>query len=89
VSWLRSSRRRGATAAQPLAPERVVPPAPVYAEGCYLVSAAGEAATWAVYPEGHWGLIYECDGRQILSAWVRERDVPLHVLAEALPGSRA
>jgi hypothetical protein len=84
----RSSRRRGATPWHPLTPECPTPPQPVYDPGCYLVSAVGEAATWAIFHAGQWGLVYECDEVQILSAWVRECDIPLHVLAEALSEPR-
>lgn len=68
----------------PLTPERPMSVSPVYHEGCYIVSAAGEAVTWAVLHDGRWGLVYEFDGQQVLSAWVNERDIPLHVLAEAM-----
>jgi hypothetical protein len=77
-------RRRPVATWNPLTPERPILVEPIYSEGCYLVSEAGEATTWAVFRQGHWGLIYECSGVQILSAWVRERDIPLHVLAEAM-----
>jgi len=77
-------RRRPADEWNPLTPECPAPSRHVYKQGCYLVSACGEAATWAVFHDGRWGLVYECGGNQILSAWVRERDVPLHVLAQAL-----
>jgi hypothetical protein len=63
------------------------PPAPVYDNGCYVISEAGEAATWAVHHHGSWGIVYEISGRQVLSAWVDVDDIPLHVLAEALHGS--
>jgi hypothetical protein len=79
-------RRRAGSRWNPLEPERVTPPSPVYDDGCYVISEAGEAATWAVCHRGRWGIVYECSGQQILSAWVDARDVPLHVLAEALHG---
>jgi hypothetical protein len=79
-----SLRRRPRAGWNPAAPERPALVDPVYAEGSYLVSESGEAATWAVFRLGHWGLVYECNDVQILSAWVRERDIPLHVLAEAM-----
>ncbi|WP_028057939.1 hypothetical protein [Candidatus Solirubrobacter pratensis] len=60
--------------------------APVYDNGCFVISEAGEATTWAVHHNGRWGIVYECSGVQILSAWVTEQDLPLHVLAEALHG---
>jgi hypothetical protein len=50
------------------------------------VSEAGEATTWAVFDCGRWGLVYECDGVQVLAGWVTPEDIPLHVLAQALPG---
>jgi hypothetical protein len=79
-------RRRETQRWNPLAPERVEPPVAIYDDGCYVISEAGEATTWAVHHEGRWGIVYECSGLQILSAWVDAADLPLHVLAEALPG---
>jgi hypothetical protein len=79
-------RRRLAPAWNPQTPERVARPAFVYANGCYVISEAGEATTWAVCHEGRWGIVYECSGVQILSAWVDALDLPLHVLAAALHG---
>jgi hypothetical protein len=84
---MKPSNRRAAALWFSLAPERVTPPAPLYTPGSYIVSEAGEATTWAVFDQGRWGLIYECNGIQVLSSWVREQDIPLHVLAEALPRS--
>ena len=85
----RTPRRREPKRWNPLAPERVRPVAPVYDNGCYVISEAGEATTWAVFHNGRWGIVYECSGVQILSAWVDERDLPLHVLAEALHGDES
>jgi hypothetical protein len=82
------SARKRPRSWNPLAPECAGRTAPIYAEGCYVVSEAGEAITWAVFHEGRWGIVYECAGEQILSAWVEERVLPLHVLAEALVGGR-
>ena len=79
-------RRRETQRWNPLMPERPAPSGPIYDDGCYVISEAGEAATWAVHDHGRWGIVYECDGVQILSAWVRAGDLPLHVLAEALHG---
>jgi hypothetical protein len=81
-----SSDRRGGAPWHPWAPERLTPPLPLYEPGSYVVSEAGEATTWAVFERGRWGLIYECDGVQVLAGWVTEKDIPLHVLAQALPG---
>jgi hypothetical protein len=58
----------------------------IYRDGSYPISSAGEATTWAVCHEGAWGVVYECNGEQILSAWVSEREIPLHVLLAALTG---
>ena len=80
-------RRRAAARWNPQARERVFPPAPVYDDGCYVISEAGESTTWAVCDEGRWGIVYECAGLQILAAWVDASDAPLHVLAEALHGA--
>ena len=60
---------------------------PAYRDGCYEVSSAGEASTWAICHGGKWGVVYECSGEQVLSAWVDETDIPLHVLAAALHGA--
>jgi hypothetical protein len=77
--------RRPSTPLWQSTPERPAPVAPIYTPGCYVVSEAGEATTWAVFHDGRWGLVYECNGEQVLSAWVEEKHIPLHVLAEALP----
>ena len=79
-------RRREGQRWHPLAPERREPAAPVYDNGCFVISETGEATTWAVHHNGRWGIVYECSGLQILSAWVTEHDLPLHVLADALHG---
>jgi glycine/D-amino acid oxidase-like deaminating enzyme len=63
---------------------RPAAPSPVYVDGAYVISEAGEATTWAVCDHGRWGVIYQCSGAEILSAWVESDDLPLHVLAEAL-----
>jgi hypothetical protein len=81
------SQRRGGAPWYPMAPERPTPPTPLYRPGSYIVSEAGEATTWAIFDRGRWGLVYECDGEQILAAWVPEQVFPLHVLAAALPGA--
>ena len=47
-------------------------------------SVLGGCITCAVFHDGRWGVVYECAGEQILSAWVDERDLPLHELVEAL-----
>jgi hypothetical protein len=80
----RKPNRRGGAPWYPSAPERPTPPTPVYRPGAYIVSEAGEATTWAVFDQGRWGLVYECNGVQVLSGWLPEKDVPLHVLASAL-----
>ena len=67
---------------------RVPPPdrgvRPPYRDGCHVISSMGEATTWAICQNGRWGIVYECGDRQVLSAWVDEQDLPLHVLAAAL-----
>jgi hypothetical protein len=80
-------RRRGGNRWNPQAPERVLPPEPIYEDGCYVISEAGESTTWAVCDDGRWGVVYECSGLPILAAWVDVHDLPLHVLAEALGGT--
>ena len=80
-------QRRGPAPWHPLAPECPMPGPSLYRDGCYLVSDAGECATWAVCDRGRWGVVYECNGDQVLSSWVHEENIPLHVLAAALPES--
>lgn len=79
-------RREGGFRWNPLMPERATPSAPMYRDGCCIISEAGESATWAVCHQGCWGIVYECEGRQVLSAWVSVSVLPLHVLVEAMAG---
>jgi hypothetical protein len=79
-------RRRGVDRWHPREAEPLEPPSPVYQDGCYVISEAGESTTWALCEDGRWGVIYQCSGAQILAAWVDPQDLPLHVLAQALEG---
>lgn len=55
-----------------------------YVDGTYLISAAGEARTWATCAQGRWGIAFELDGVQRTASWVDASDVPIEVLALAL-----
>lgn len=55
-----------------------------YVDGTYLISAAGEAKTWATCAQGRWGIAFELDGVQRTASWVDASDVPIEVLALAL-----
>jgi hypothetical protein len=79
-------RRRGPDRWHPRYESRHEPPAPVYHDGAYVISRAGEAITWGICENGRWGIVYQCSGVEVLAAWVEVRSLPLHVLAQALEG---
>ena len=56
----------------------------IYRDGTYLISALGEARTWAVYERGRWGVVYECLGSQPVAGWVAPEQIPIEVRARAL-----
>jgi hypothetical protein len=56
----------------------------VYRDGTYLISAWGEARTWAVHDSGRWGVVYEWQGEQPVAGWVGAEQIPLEVRAQAL-----
>ena len=58
----------------------------IYQDGTYLISAWGEARTWAVHQRGRWGVVYEFLGDQPLAGWVTADQIPLEVRARALQG---
>lgn len=58
----------------------------IYQDGTYLISAWGEARTWAVHQRGRWGVVYEVLGEQPLAGWVTDNQIPLEVRARALQG---
>jgi hypothetical protein len=70
----------------PGCPERPISAASpsTYVDGSYLISATGEARTWAVCEQGRWGIAFELDGVQRTASWVDTSDVPIEVLALAL-----
>lgn len=82
--WLR--RRRQTTCHVPT--EILLLPAParasIYRDGTYLISAWGEARTWAVCDRGRWGVVYEWLGAQPVAGWVTAEQIPLEVRARAL-----
>lgn len=83
ASWPARRRR------EPL--EVVYPPGyraqSIYEDGTYLISALGEARTWAVCTGGRWGVVYEVEGAQPVSGWVDPSQIPLDVRARALRAS--
>lgn len=60
-----------------------------YRDGIYLISAGADSHTWAVHSAGGWRIVYEAGGVERLASPVREDDVPLGVLAEALDAGRS
>ena len=77
-------RRDDRESRDPLAPQNLPKPHPIYRDGTYLISGMGDANTWAVCEGGRWGLVYEYEEVQILAGWVEVDDIPLHVLLAAL-----
>ena len=77
-------RRDDRESRDPLAPQNLPKPHPIYRDGTYLISGMGDANTLAVCDGGRWGIVYELEDIQILAAWVELDDIPLHVLLEAL-----
>jgi hypothetical protein len=67
-----------------LASTEEVQPESIYQDGTYLISAWGEARTWAVHEHGRWGVVYEWLGEQPLAGWVSPDQIPIEVRARAL-----
>jgi hypothetical protein len=84
--WTRR-RRRASCQVAPQAPPRDEPSDSIYLDGTYLISAWGEARTWAVHQGGRWGVVYESLGEQPLAGWVSDDHIPLEVRARALQRS--
>ena len=68
---------------RPVSPAR----ASIYVDGVYLVSAGPDTHTWAILEGGHWRIVYEVGGEELLVGEVAETDIPLSVLASALASS--
>jgi hypothetical protein len=86
-----TGRRRGPCRSEPAEPldSAALPSLPVrgpriYRDGTYLISAFGEARTWAVHDRGRWGVVYEWLGQQPVAGWVTPEQIPLEVRARAL-----